>query len=238
MQTRHQSSIFDYSMSSQRLVVALQITSNEAARVVSCTFDGRNFQNSTVFDEAATIDGVFAGDIAKAFCDCIAGLAYESQVIALPDIRIETEGVTLSDLTIITKQGLSGTLDVALRFRQFVGGFSPLFTAQTGFGSNLDDHTSRLSAVVLSDLAMPILNLCEALDEPLNDAGPSFARFAQTLARHSHEVKLQIELLKRFAARSETGSTAPNRQQSFGHGALNIEKAYELGLLGKAHFAA
>jgi len=89
-------------------------------------------------------------------------------------------------------------MHVIIRFRFFVGGINNVFRPRLGFDDCASDHAANLSARVLSDLALPFLNICEAHKNGVIDDKADFADFVIGLSQRSQELRFQVELLKRF----------------------------------------
>ena len=94
-------------------------------------------------------------------------------------------------------------MHIIVRFRFLLGALQLAFNKDVGFDDGVNDENSRLAALVIADLALPILNICEAAKAGLFAHDPRFTKFGSSLASRAEEISFQIELLKRFVAKPD-----------------------------------
>lgn len=212
--------------SSRKFVITLSVPEGSEPIVRSCEIIGRGFRNRTSFADKTFLDELFIEEISKGLKECLANLGPETKVIAFQDFAVETPGLTLAGAHLMVTSDEAGCLHIIFRFRFFLGSLHLAFNKGYGFDEYLVDENSRLAALVISDLALPILNICEAAKSGmLQDAAP-ISSFGDSLAARAHEISFQIELLKRFV------NTPESRVLSAANYALDIEEPEELRLTG------
>ncbi|WP_299848846.1 hypothetical protein [uncultured Roseovarius sp.] len=200
-------------VSSRKFVVTLNLPDGSDAQVRSSELIGQGYRNRTSFGGDARLYDVFVESIADAMMACLSNIGHETEVIAFQDLLIETPGLTLSGAHMMVSQNDNGSLHVIFRFSFFLGNLNRAFKKDIGFADGLLDESSRLASLVMSDLALPIINLCEAAKAGLLDADAALSTFGARLSERADEISFQIELVKRFvnepdaaliAARSRT----------------------------------
>lgn len=201
----------DQNTTRRRFMITLTTTGDDDTAVRSCEVVGPTFRNRTSFGTHSNINDVFVPHLAKSLDDCMARLNGETEVISLSDYHIEIRGLTLAGATVIATKVGEGALHVIIRFQMFIGGVNNAFLQGVGFIEDLDTEADRLSTMVLSELAMPIVNLCEAIRTGVTNGEDNWAKLdklGRKLSETSHEISFQIELLKRFVQRRHTSDHA------------------------------
>lgn len=188
----------DASVSARKFVVNLTILDGNEPEVRSCEIIGRNYRNRTSFGDKTRLDDVFVKAVSDGLTKCLSKMSNDTEVVSLPDFVVETPGLTLAGAHMMVSKGDDGTLHIIFRFRFFLGGINRVFHRNIGFDGDISDENSRLSALVLADLALPILNFCEAAKAGMMTHEAPISGFVNKLAEQSHEISFQIELVKRF----------------------------------------
>ena len=88
-----------------------------------------------------------------------------AHVLSLPDFLVEVPGLALSGLHVMIMEASGGIRNAILRFKEFVGSVNRAFSVDIGFDSVGAAHAEKLAVSVLADICMPILNLCQSLDQ-------------------------------------------------------------------------
>lgn len=196
----------DKGVSARKFVVNLTVLDGNDPEVRSCEIIGHNYRNRTSFGERTRLDDVFVAAIADGLSRCLDKMSNDTEVLALPDFVVETPGLTLAGAHMMVSKGDDGTLHIIFRFRFFLGGINRAFHRNIGFDGEISDENSRLSALVLADLALPILNFCEAAKAGMMTQEAPISGFVDKLVERSHEISFQIELVKRFIEHPATAS--------------------------------
>lgn len=191
-----------------RFVVNMMMQEDGTVEVRSCEVIGTFHRNRFTFPQAITVDDVFVAEIAKGVTACLASLSHTTEVVSLPSMTIETPGLSLARAHLITTKGNDGSLSIILRFKMLLGAVTQAFQPQLGIEDSVPDHASHLSAMVLTDIVMPLLDLCTAAEEGSLTSSSGFDRFIDTLTERSNDVRFQAELIKRFVA-TAPGSERP-----------------------------
>ncbi|ATG39661.1 hypothetical protein PhaeoP14_01559 [Phaeobacter piscinae] len=182
----------------RRFIVNLIADQGEAPHVRSCEVVSPAFRNRTSFVNTMPLDEVFCDAIADGLTDCVNMLSGETQVISLPSLILEVPGLVLAGAHVLSTVDEDGSQSIIIRFRCSVGGIGYAFRPDVGFGAGLEDLTREVSAQVLTDLALPLLNVLSATEDGLVDAESAIGSLSQQLADRVHEIRFQIELVKRY----------------------------------------
>ncbi|WP_317959791.1 hypothetical protein [Phaeobacter inhibens] len=182
----------------RRFVVNMMAEKGETPYVRSCEVVSSTFRNRTSFVNTMPLEEVFCDSIAEGLNDCVNMLSGETQVISLPSLILEVPGLVLAGAHILTTVNDDGSQSIIIRFRISLGGIGYAFRPDVGFGAGLEDLTREVSAQVLTDLALPLLNVLSATEAGLVDAESAIGSLSQQLADRVHEIRFQIELVKRY----------------------------------------
>ncbi|MDO6754887.1 hypothetical protein [Phaeobacter inhibens] len=182
----------------RRFIVNLMAEKGETPYVRSCEVVSSAFRNRTSFVNTMPLEEVFCDSIAEGLNDCVNMLSGETQVISLPSLILEVPGLVLAGAHILTTVNDDGSQSIIIRFRISLGGIGYAFRPDVGFGAGLEDLTREVSAQVLTDLALPLLNVLSATEAGLVDAESAIGSLSQQLADRVHEIRFQIELVKRY----------------------------------------
>ncbi|UWR78012.1 hypothetical protein K4L04_08770 [Phaeobacter inhibens] len=182
----------------RRFIVNLMSEKGETPYVRSCEVVSSAFRNRTSFVNTMRLEEVFCASIAEGLNDCVNMLSGETQVISLPSLILEVPGLVLAGAHILTTVNDDGSQSIIIRFRISLGGIGYAFRPDVGFGAGLEDLTREVSAQVLTDLALPLLNVLSATEAGLVDAESAIGSLSQQLADRVHEIRFQIELVKRY----------------------------------------
>lgn len=193
-----------------RLVVNMMARERNPIEVRSCEVIGAHHRNRFTFPSHVTIDEVFVDQMAKGLQDCLASLSDRTEVVSLPNISIELPGLSLAKVNLITTKGEDGSLSIILRFKMLLGVISKAFRPELGIEDSVPDYTSHMSALVLTDIVMPMLDLCSIAENGILKNEAEFHGFMDTLIERSRDVRFQAELIKRFVA-SGTSAEADAR---------------------------
>jgi hypothetical protein len=167
--------------------------------VRSCEIIGDQFRNRTSFGDRPRLENTFSERMAREIGICVRKLSMQTEVLALPSLQIQLPGLSLSGARLVATRLTNGTVNVILRFKSFFGKINAAFRNNLGFDTRLDHVNSVLATKVLDDIALPLLNICTALDQdPAADPSSRMAKITRHLSAHSHEIRFQVELLKRF----------------------------------------
>lgn len=182
----------------RRFVVNLFVSEGKAPQVRSCEVQASDFRNRTSFTGTCGIDDVFEEQVAAGVQECLTHLSLSTKVLSLPEYIIETSGLILAGVHMMTTFSEDGTIGVILRFKVFVGGINNAFQPHISLEDSLGAHQERLSALVLSDISLPLLDLCAAAEVGLIEQSGNLAEFGKHLAERSHEIRFRIEMVKRY----------------------------------------
>lgn len=181
-----------------RFVINLTVPEDGPVQVRSCELIGSHIRNRFSFSSRVSIADVFADPLARAVTGALASLSNKTEVMSLPSVALEIEGLTLAKVHLVTKLSDTGQMDVIVRFKIVLGSISRAFRRDIGIEDSVPDHTAHMSAMVLTDIVMPLLDLCAIAQTDGCTDGAAFDRFMNTLTDRAREVEFQAELIKRF----------------------------------------
>jgi hypothetical protein len=81
-----------------------------------------------------------------------------------------------------------------------LGGVAKAFKPELGIEDSVADSSAHMSALVLTDIVLPLLDLCEVAEGGMLKNTGEFTDFMDTLIERSRDVRFQAELIKRFVA--------------------------------------
>lgn len=204
-----------------RFVVNLTAEQGGDAQVRSCEVMGPRYRNRFTFPAQAAIQDVFVSDLAKGIGQCLTSLSNMTEVVSLPTVTIEIPGLTLAQAHVMASRSEDGTMAIILRFKLLLGSISKAFRPELGIEESVNDHSANMSALVLTDIVMPLLDLCAMADSGGLVQSAAFEDFMNTLIDRSQEVRFQAELIKRFVA-SATDASSPPTQTLRGRSAIEL----------------
>jgi len=187
-----------------RFVINLLSRNSAEVEVRSCEVIGAKHRNRFTFPHKVSIDDVFLPGLSDGINQCFDALSGTTEVVSLPTLSIELPGLTLAKAHVMTTRNEEGHLAVILRFKMVLGSVSHAFKPELGMEDPLPDHTSHMSALVLTDIVMPLLDLCSVVEAGGVRRSEEFNIFMDTLIERSRDVRFQAELIKRFVANSKT----------------------------------
>lgn len=182
-----------------RFMVNLTGSKDGVLHVRSCEVIGPNFRNRFSFPARISIAEVFVEQMVRGVMSCMSSLSQTTEVMSLRSVVIELPGLTLTKVHVVSNLSNDGQLDVMLRFNTVLGGVSKAFQPNLGIEDSVPEYANHMSALVLSDIVMPLLDMCAIAEGEfgLPDT-KAFDTFMGTLVDRSREVRFQAELIKRF----------------------------------------
>lgn len=195
--------------SGHRLVVNLKARQGHPIEVRSCEVIGAHHRNRFTFPSKVSIEDVFVDKIAQGMNQCLASLSDCTEVVSLPSVSLEIPGLSLAKVNLMATRTEDGTLGIILRFKMLLGGIAKAFKPELGIEDSVSDYSSHMSALVLTDIVLPLLNLCEVAESGSLTNSAEFAEFMDTLIDRSRDVRFQAELIKRFVASAGRSEAQP-----------------------------
>lgn len=194
----------------RRFIVNLSALTNGRTEVNSCEIKSNHFRNRTSFPVKSGVDEIFVEGVAQAIQECLGKLSETSEVVSLPSFFLEVPGLILASANVMSSEGADGTINIILFFKFVMGGVNRAFRPEIGFNAFVDDQNAQLSAWVLADISLPLLNFCTAAEIGALDGDAALALFIERLKERSTEIKFQVELLKRYV---ENNHREPFKQE-------------------------
>lgn len=185
---------------SRRFVVNLQVREKEAPQVRSCEVVSRTYRNRTTFQGVCDVEDVFEENVANGLRECLNKLSLDAEVVSLPDFFIETPGLILAGAHMMSSIAPDGMVAIILRFQLMIGGVACAFKSDIGVEKPLLNSKERIATLILSDISLPLLDICAAAETDLMSDANRLNNFAKKLAERSHEIRFQVELVKRYIA--------------------------------------
>jgi hypothetical protein len=185
--------------SDRRLSLNLILTESGDVDIRSCEVVGKCFRNRTSFPDYHTLDSVVVNKLADAMKQTLRDLPAGPQVVSLPEFLVELPGLVLSGAHLLVTKVQNGIRSAIFRFRDFLGSVSNMFRDSIGFEGSYADDNAQLATQVLTDICLPILNLCNQMEHMLQETP---IPVGIDLRARSSELEFQTELLKRFVMHS------------------------------------
>lgn len=195
----------------QRFVVNLMSRPGRPVEVRSCEIMGAQHRNRFTFPVKVAVEDVFVDVLASGVRQCLSSLSHTTEVVSLPTLVIELPGLTLAKAHLMTTLGEDGSLAIILRFKTVLGGITRAFQSNLGIEDSVMDHTTHMSALVLTDIVMPLLDLCSIIETGEVEDPVAFYAFMDTLIERARDVRFQAELIKRFVATAGAPDAGPRR---------------------------
>lgn len=155
------------------------------------------------------IDSIFVESIAAAVKECLSSIKMKNQVVSLPTFAVETPHLVLAKAHIMSSMRSNGESSIILRFNVFLGSHGAAFRPEIGVDRGIVGQVDHVSAAVLCEIAMPLLNLCLSQEIRATDDPAAMQAFLDRLAVESHEIQFQVELIKRFVEQAGQADKAP-----------------------------
>ncbi|MGB1234750.1 MAG: hypothetical protein ACPG5U_03330 [Planktomarina sp.] len=183
----------------RKFVMNLVLRSEGEPELRACEVMAGKYRNRTSFLRNALMKDVLVDAVAERVAECLEGLDNENQVKSLPDFAIELPGLTLARAHVMVSHSDEDAFHVMIRFGSFLGAANRAFREEIGFDDGSQDEVARVSGLVLSDLVMPVLDICQAAQSGFFEGNQALTSFAEELEKRSQEISFQVELIKRFA---------------------------------------
>ena len=197
------SDVADRADGHRRFVVNLTERGADDIILKSCEVLSHSFRNRVSFSAQMRCSEIFHEQISTAIDECLQGLGEGHQVLSLPSLVVELPGLIMAGAHVIASAEEDGVRAIIVRFRISVGSMAHAFLQDVGFGAGLEETTRELSAQVLSEIAMPLLNVLAASDTGLVDSERAIGVLGQQLSERVHEIRFNIEMVKRFTEQLE-----------------------------------
>jgi hypothetical protein len=182
-------------LSERTLALNLILMGPSDISIRSCEVLGRGFRNRTSFQNVKDISDVLVEHLALAIRRCLATVPDGAHVLSLPEFLVEVPGLALSGVHVLIMEVKDGVRNAIFRFKEFLGSVNNAFVESVGFQEPYASHAERLATNVLSEICIPLLNICRQME--FSQVGVN-DRFASDMQDRLREFEFQTELLKRF----------------------------------------
>lgn len=189
-------------ISERVLTLNLALAEDKTVTLRSCEVLGRGFRNRVSFQNRSEIETILVARLAHSLQKCLAGLPDGAQVLALPEFLVELPGLVLSGAHLLVMELKNGARNAIFRVLNFMGAANNAFQQDIGFQEPYSNHAERLAINVLSDICLPLLNMCREMEYAQVEARD---HLPTGFAERAHEFEFQTELLKRFIFNAGTG---------------------------------
>lgn len=186
-----------------RFVLNLASDGSSQLDVRSCEVIGPNYRNRYLFPKHSALEDVLVGEMVDGVHAALDALSSGAEVVSLPSMVVEMPGLSLAKAQIITSKVETKGLNILLRFRLLIGDINRAFRPEVGMDASVSDNNTHIASLVLTDIVMPILDLCAAAEAGQVDRAAQLDGFLRTLQSRADDVRFQAELIKRFVANSK-----------------------------------
>jgi len=183
----------------RRLVINMTMQEDRSVEVRACEILCQGFRHRTSFQETLTTTDVFAKGFANVLDDLIGRLSGNTEIISLPTFCVQNEEVTVAGAQLISKAVDGEGVHIILRFKVFMGPLDGILQIPLQASDGTRAMSAHLAANVLSDIALPLLNLSEFMRDAESHDPKVVADLAKRMSERIPDLVFQIELLKRFS---------------------------------------
>lgn len=189
--------------SPRSFVIRLMMQEDGTTRVPSCELVDPKYRNKISFREDLPPEQIFVATIANTLRSHLNKLSMTTEVWSLPSLSIEIPGLTLAGAHLMMTHTPGGDLSIIFRFSFYYGEIDCAFLEGIGFTRDSGAQSERLAVEVLSDLALPLMNICHSAAQLEHQPQIPFNKFGRDLAARAEELQMQINLVRRFIERRE-----------------------------------
>ncbi|WP_293577426.1 hypothetical protein [Phaeobacter sp.] len=181
-----------------RLIVTLDVVFEGEVRVAAAEVLQHDMRNRVAYAQLQTLSETFHPQLATCLADCVEAFLRRGETHH-PDMVADIPGLILANVSIAEGDVSGNITTLYVTFNSCIGDMARGFVSELRFGCVLEDVSRDMSAQVLNDLAMPLLNVLTAEEAGMIDSGDPVGGLADQLVRKAHEIRFQIELIKRYA---------------------------------------
>lgn len=165
-----------------------------------------DYRNRFTFRNAHGVADVFDLDLAEKIDDALKRFSPTTKALSLPEFEYRRSDLVIRGLRLFVKTELDGSEKYMLRFKEYYGSLTGAFCIDLALGAPIERPESRLSVDVLADIALPLFNIANSFTG--TELGPDgknteFEESLRHLGERSHELMMQLALLKRHVARRD-----------------------------------
>ena len=189
-------------LSGRKMTLNLFIRPGQQIVLRSSEVFGDGYRHRLSFQKDRSIDNVLIRELATAIRTSLRSIPQGAYVLSQPEFLFELPGLALRGLHVMVTEAKDGMRSAILRFRQVIGSASHAFSKNVGMDDSLPSDTEKLALNVLADICMPILNLCQTLEEI---GRPNGHLIQNVVLGRAGELQFHMELLKRFVHNAQNG---------------------------------
>ena len=223
MQSLHHPRTLASDLSDRTMTLNLVLQAPDTVIVRSSEILGRGYRHRLSFHTDRQIKDVLAETLADAILVSLRSVPSGAYVLSRPEFFVELPGLFVRGVHIMVTEAKDGVRSAILRFKEAVGAVNRAFLKNVGFDEGFATHSEKLAMNVLADICIPLLNLCESLDEQCRSTGNPVPSLVLDRARELH---FQTELLKRFiynGADGHAGATQSHLARDMDYGLSELE---------------
>lgn len=185
----------------RRFVINIFLPSEGPAQVRSCEISASQCRNRTSFSDARGIEEVFTPAIAEGMRALLAQLSASARVISLPEKCLEISGLLLAGIHLMSTYAKDGSALITMRFKHLIGSIHHAFLDVLNLSTPASKTCDHLALQVISDISMPLLDICAFADLEGTPAQEADSPYFQSIIARAGEIRFQVELIKRYIHR-------------------------------------
>lgn len=196
--------------------VAIFLTGDHSTDPVVAHIEFRrdDYANRLTFRRERRLNEVFSAEFVNALRAVLDGFDRGASSRYLPECTVTLPNVILRRLKLMRVQDHGGDAFTVIRFERHFGDLNDLLLDDLSLGWRPHAPVDDVALEVLTDIAMPLLDLTERVGAPQGlaevDHNADLASRLAALNRTRAEILMNLDLLKRFVlSASQTGASPP-----------------------------
>ncbi len=183
---------------SPRFVISMNRSKEGDLQVQACEISCAEFINRTGFDKQPSLQDVFIPSFVEKIKALLEPVGTQAEVLSFPEKVIQIPGLILAKAHVMITEMRDSAQMIILRFMHFFGGANRLFLKDVGLDDSIARRSEEIALDITSQLALPILDIVNALSRDLKDIGAKTWPVQVQLNDKASQFEQQIELIKRF----------------------------------------
>ena len=196
------------------MVVYLTKAPSSETLVQHLEFVHQDYRNRYLFRNEKRLAEVFHEDLAKKLSNALDRFNPSTRALSLPEFEFRRDDLVIRGLWLFLNPDPSGVNKYMIRFRELSGALAGAFSINLSIGGGADTAQSQISLDILADIALPLFDIANsvaATSAETGESNPDLEERLRRLGERSHELMMQLSLLKRHAtatALSDAGKGA------------------------------
>lgn len=188
-----------------RFILSFVRSVADGVKLTACEISNHEFTNRTTFEQAKDPHEVLDPALAQAISDKLEQISDDHEVWSFPEFFVELPDLFLGYARVITSEVTNGLQTLIFRFQKFFGSINRAFCVDVGLDGSLTHRAEDLVAELVSDVALPLQNLSEAIRMRMARADDNAAEMVTLLAKRSDTLFEKLTMIRRFVGGIDNG---------------------------------